>query len=190
MFNQVVEKKVNDQARRLTRLLTFTGSEAKELIKHCIHLPPETGYETAVRLLNNRYGNPHYLLTSYRKELKALASVKPGDASGFRKFYSFVLKCETLSERTVWNALETPETLCILVSKLPGSIKDRWNRKVQVVRRSFVREPCLSDFASFVHEETTLVNDPIFSKDAVLKYVQNLEKKHDKKNKYGSFTQV
>ena len=125
MFNQVVEKKVNDQAGRLTRLLTFTGSEAKELIKHCIHLPPETGYETAVRLLNNRYGNPHYLLTSYRKELKALASVKPGDASGFRKFYSFVLTCETFSKSTAWNALETQETLSILVSKLPGSLRDR-----------------------------------------------------------------
>ena len=64
MFNQVVEKKVSDQTGRLTRLLKFTGGEAKELIKHYIHLPPETCYETAVRLLNNRYGNPHYLLTS------------------------------------------------------------------------------------------------------------------------------
>ena len=54
--------------------------------------------------------------------------------------------------------LETPETLCILALKLPGSLKDRWNRKVQVVRRNFGREPCLSDFASFVHEEITLVN--------------------------------
>ena len=115
-----------------------------------------------------------------------MPSVKPGDASGFRKFYSFVLTCETFSKSTAWNALETQETLSILVSKLPGSLRDRWNRKVQVVRRSFGREPCLSDFASFVHEETTLVNDLIFSKDALLKYVQNPEKKHDKKKKYGS----
>ena len=56
-----------------------------------------------------------------------------------------------------------------------------------MVRIRFVREPCLSDFASFVYEETTLVNDPIFSKDAVLEHVQTLEKKHDKKNKYGNF---
>ena len=83
MFNQVVEKKVSDQTRRLTILLKFTGGEGKELIKHCIHLPPETGYETAVRLLNNRHGNPHYLLPSYRKEIKTLLSVKPGDVSGF-----------------------------------------------------------------------------------------------------------
>ena len=67
MLNQVVEKKISDQTGRLTRRLMFTGSEAKELIKQCIRLPPETGYETDVRLLNNRYGNPHYLLASYRK---------------------------------------------------------------------------------------------------------------------------
>ena len=113
-----MEKKVSDQTRRLTRLLKFTGGEAKELIKHCIHLPPQTGYETAVGLINNRYRNPLYLLASYSKEIKALPSVKPGEASGFRKFYSFVLKCETFSKSTAWNALETPETLCILVSKL------------------------------------------------------------------------
>ena len=187
MFNQVVEKKVSDQTGRLTRLLKFTGGEAKELIKYCIHFPPETVYETAVRLLNNRYGNPHHLLASYRKEIKAFPSVKPCDASGFRKFYSFVLKCEAFSKSTAWNALETPETLCILVSKLPRSLRDRWNRKVQVVRRSFGREPCLSDFASSVHDETTAVNDPIFSKDAVLEYVQTPKKKHDKNKKYGSF---
>ena len=56
-----------------------------------------------------------------------------------------------------------------------------------MVRRSFGKESCLSDFASFIHEETTLVNDPIFSKDAVLEYVQTSEKKHDKKKKYESF---
>ena len=140
MFNQVVEKKVSDQVGRLARLLKFTGGEAKELKKHCIHLPPETGYETAVRLLNNRYGNPHYLLALYRKEIKALPFVKPADASGFRKFYSFVLKYETFSKSTVWNALESPETLCVLVSKLLGSIRDRWNRKVEVVRINFGRE--------------------------------------------------
>ena len=65
--------------------------------------------------------------------------------------------------------------------KLPDSLRDRWSRKVQVVRGNFGRKPCLSDFASFLHGETTLVNDLIFSKDAVLEYAQNPEKKHNKK---------
>ena len=118
MFNQVLEKKVSDQTGRLTRLSKVTGGEANELIKHCIHHPPETGYETAVRLLNNRYGNTHHLLASYRKEIKAFPSVKRCVTSSFRKFYNFVLKYEAFSKSTAWNALESPETLCIFGLKL------------------------------------------------------------------------
>ena len=99
MFSQAVEKKVSDQTGRLIKQLKFTDGEARESRKHCIHLPNETDYKT-VRLLNNRYGNPHYLLASYRKEIKVLPSVKHGDVSGFRKFYSFVLKCETFFKST------------------------------------------------------------------------------------------
>ena len=42
----------------------------------------------------------------------------------------------------------------------------------------------------FAHEETTFVNDSIFSKDAIQEYVQILERKHDKKRKYGSFEEA
>ena len=56
-----------------------------------------------------------------------------------------------------------------------------------MIRSNSGRERCLSYLASFVYEETTLVNDPIFSKNAVLDYVQIPGKKHDKKQKYGNF---
>ena len=36
MFKEVVEKKIDDQRGRLTRLIQFTTGEAKETIRHCI----------------------------------------------------------------------------------------------------------------------------------------------------------
>ena len=39
LFCEVVETKIEDPRGRLTRLLSHTGGEAKELIKHCIQLP-------------------------------------------------------------------------------------------------------------------------------------------------------
>ena len=39
-------------------------------------------------------------------------------------------------------------------------------------RTTFGKEACLSDSASFVHEETSLFYDAIFSMDAVLEYLQ------------------
>ena len=99
MFKEVVEKKIKDPVGRLTRLIKFTDDETKDLVKHCIHLTPDTGYDTAITLLNKRCGSPHSLLASYWKEIKSLAPVKPGDALGFRKFHNFVLKCVTLTPK-------------------------------------------------------------------------------------------
>ena len=99
---------------------------------------------------------------------------------------SFIISCGT-SKITNWNSLETPETLCVLVSKLPGGLKDRWNRTVQGTTRSYGRGPCLSDFSRFVKEETILVNDPIFSREAVQEYVTHPEKKLNDHKKIGNF---
>ena len=99
---------------------------------------------------------------------------------------SFIISCGT-SKITNWNSLETPETLCVLVSKLPGGLKDRWNRMVQGTTRSYGRGPCLSDFSRFVKEETILVNDPIFSREAVQEYVTHPEKKLNDHKKIGNF---
>ena len=81
---------------------------------------------------------------------------------GFGKFHNLFLNCETVSKITNWNSLETSEPLCVLVSKLPGGLRDRWNRTVQGIWRSYGRELYLSDFSRFVKEETILVNDQMF----------------------------
>ena len=132
MFKVVLERKIKDPAGRLTHLINFTDGEAKDLIKNCMLLTPDIGFNTAIMLLNKSCnGNPHSLLASNRKEIELLALVKPGNAMGFRKFHNFV-KCETFSTSTNCNSLETPESLCALVSKLPGGLRDRPNIKVQV----------------------------------------------------------
>ena len=59
MFKEVVERKIKDPVGRLTRFIKFTNGEAKDLMKHCIYLTPDTGYDTAITLLNKIYGNPH-----------------------------------------------------------------------------------------------------------------------------------
>ena len=87
------------------------------------------------------------------------------DAKDFRKFYNFLLKCESVSESQDWNALDTPEMLCMLISKLPGGLIDGWNRIVQAIRRKQRRKPDFQDLIQFVEEETTLINDPLFSRE-------------------------
>ena len=90
MSRVVVEKWIKDPVGRVTRLIKLTDDEAKDMMKHCIHLSPESGYQTA-RTTKQRYGKPNSLLASYRKEIKELPSVKPRYALNLRLFQNFVL---------------------------------------------------------------------------------------------------
>ena len=68
-----------------------------------------------------------------------------------------------------WNSLDTPDILCVLISKLPGNARNGWNRKVMMIWRSHGREPGLSDFIDFVDEEI-LPSDSLFSLEALKEY--------------------
>ena len=86
----------------------------------------------------------HYKLFIGRKLAPVkLAPVKPDNAMGFRKLHNFVHKSETFYKSTSWNSLETLETLHVLVSKLPGGLKDTWNGKLNGIRNSYGRAPSL-----------------------------------------------
>ena len=113
-------------------------------------------------LLEKTYGNPHKILSSYRRDVKEWPQIKFGDAKAFQKFYDFLLKRESVSGSQQWNAVDTPEKLCMLIAKLLGGLTDSWNRKVQTIRKGHLHEPDLQDLIKFVEEQTVLLNDTFF----------------------------
>ena len=52
---------------------------------------------------------------------------------------------------------------------------ERWNRKALNTRRCQVREPTLNDMTDFIEDETILMNDPLFSREALADYHTKLE---------------
>ena len=124
VFKEVVEKKVTDSRGRLTCLINFTKGEAKETAKNCIQLPAGVGCKIAKRLLNERFGDSHRITAVYRKEIKQWPQIK---ADAYRKFQNFLVKCENINHLQNWNVLNTPDIICMLFSKLPGSARDKWS---------------------------------------------------------------
>ena len=53
---------------------------------------------------------------------------------------------------------------------------ERWNRKGQIIRQCQVREPTLDDMTDFIEEKTILMNDPLFSWEALADYHTKLER--------------
>ena len=79
----------------------------------------------------------------------------------WKKFYSFLIKCQRITADITWNAVNTPNTLCSLLVNFPGIMKDRWNRLVYNLRRHQERDAEYVDLVNFVEEETILVTNPL-----------------------------
>ena len=183
LFREVVEKWIQDPKGRLLRLLKYTRGEAHDMIKPCLQEPSYTGYTHAQGLLRQRYGDPHIVLTSYRKEVRNWPKLTFGDAKGFRLFFNFLVKCDGVAREQNWNAINTPDVICMLVSKLPNALIDRWNRIAYNIRKKHECEPNLSDLIEFIDQETTLVNNPMFSRKAIEGFNGKSEKQPEKRNR-------
>ena len=85
------------------------------------------GYDNAVNLLYRRYGDQHTILAAYKKEVTEWPQIKTRDAAGLKKFYIFLLKCQSIIAGNQWNALDSPNLICKFLSKLPDQLRDRWN---------------------------------------------------------------
>ena len=79
-------------------------------------------------MMERCYGNPHTIVTVYRSEIKKWPVIKPMDSAALKIFYSFLIKCQNIIAGTTLSALNTPDTLCSLLAKLPGNMKDKLNR--------------------------------------------------------------
>ena len=65
-----------------------------------------------------------------------------------------------------------PQKLVFLVlSKLPGSPREKVTRNVMNIRRRHLREPHFADLIHFVDDKAILANNTLFSKEALSGYV-------------------
>ena len=105
IFTESVKKKIEEPKGRLAQLIQYTTGEAKDLIKNFINGTPEYGYNSAMKVVRKQYGNPHILLSSYRKEVRQLVPLKVGDATALRKLINLSFKCQTNEADSHYNPL-------------------------------------------------------------------------------------
>ena len=81
-----------------------------------------------------------------------------------------------LSENKMNTLINNPNVICMLLSKLPTYLQDKWNRKVYKFRLSDDRGAELVNLIEMVDKETILINDSLFSREAVNQYVHKPDK--------------
>ena len=136
-------------------------------------------------MLTERYGDPYRIRAAYGNEIKHWSQIKTCDADAYQKFKNVSVKLENISHLQGWNVLDTPDSRCMLLSKLPGSARYKWSRNIVTIRKRHKKEIYLSDFIHFFNDEALIFSDPIFSKAAFQQYRAN--KPNSRRTKVSSF---
>ena len=125
MFRETVEKNTEFPKGRLTQFINDRS---------------EYGYSNTTAALQRKYVYPHTLLSSYKRKGKPMVLLKAGDAATFKKLFNFPIKCQTIKLDGHYNPLDTPETICMILSKLTHCIFN----KMQLYK-NYSSEPHLID---------------------------------------------
>ena len=157
-------------------------AEQKNLVKGCIYLEPANEYRKAKELLQKRFGDPLRVLAAYQQELRRWKPIMSFDAVSLQKLCTFLVKTSNIATEH-FNSFQI---LCTVVSKLPGNLRDRWNRCVYGFRTNEKREHKLTDLIDFIERETVLETDPLFSKEAMNETL-GLSSQDARKSKIRSF---
>ena len=88
------------------------------------------------------------------------------------------------------NPLDTPDVICMILAKIPRYLQDRWNRNVQKIKKAQMREPELIDLTNFTEGDMVLVNDPLFSREAVGQHEEKPLKQQSRSTKHKFQTHV
>ena len=100
-----------------------------------------------------------------------MKKIRAGDAVAYTQLLNFLMKCQKLDRLSSGtNPMDSPDIICMILAKVPVHLQNRWNRSVQKIRKTQMREPGFIDLTSFIENNMNLVNDPLFSKETVGQY--------------------
>ena len=165
-FREAVEKMIDDQRGRLTRLIKYTDGDAKDLIKHCVHADPHHCYDQAIALLDAEYGSPHKISYAYLQRLQDWPSIKLTDTVSFKRLYRFLLQCRTYKTNGRLQELDSATTLRSVIQKLNVTYQDEWSILAEKCRRSG-KEANFDDLIEFVDFHSSRAADPAYSRGAM-----------------------
>ncbi|XP_070180319.1 uncharacterized protein [Littorina saxatilis] len=165
-FTSLIENKRVPPEERIHFLKRYLGGPAKEAVSGFFMLRSKDAYQRARDILEQRFGNSYVISEAFRSKLDAWPKVHNKDKSGLRNLSDFLLQCQAAAaEVEDMKFLDDMREIKKITAKLPDWMVHTWNRKIAKSKRDKGRYPNFQEFASFVSEESEILNDPILSSE-------------------------
>ena len=99
-------------------MVQYFKHEAKRLIKYCLMLNPDEGYEKALKLLKDNYGRPSIIARSYCDKLSKSSPIKSDNAKALRNLVQLLEESVITSSSLDYPAkLDNFNTIVVIVKR-------------------------------------------------------------------------
>ena len=116
-FTTLIESRQIPAAERLYYMRRYLRGEAKEAVEGLFYLSTEEAYDSAMKILNDRFGNPFIISETFRDKLESWPKVGSNDANALRRLADFLRQC--LEAVSTWDLRRLENS-----KWLPGKSKD------------------------------------------------------------------
>lgn len=162
-FHNIIEKTEFDPERKLNYLLNHTQGDPHQLIEGCIYERADHGYDRALDLLEQHYGQPYQISQCYIELLTEGPKLSPANLDGLKKLSLNLISCSnTLYALGELRKFENSDSLIKIVKRLPSHLANAWRKRADVIMYEMRRPVTLSDLSDFVEKSVREAKNPLF----------------------------
>ena len=147
-FENLIEAKTKNSSSRLYYLVQYTSGDVQELMRSCLSMQPDEGYQEARKLLKKRYGQSYKIASAYVSRVTNGPPIKHEDGQALQKFSVLLTSCKnTLKEIGCLSKIENPDSLQRVIERLPFQLRQRWRDVADDITSNKQREITFEDIA-------------------------------------------
>ncbi|KAL9986270.1 hypothetical protein ACROYT_G000387 [Oculina patagonica] len=161
-FENTIERNATSESEKLMYLLQYTTGEAKKTIDCCVVMDLSKGYQSARKLLKERFGHPYTIAAKFVSKITEGPPIKASDRSGLLAFADQLKNCEhTLESIGYIDEVNSADNLRRIVQRLPCHLRTKFVEVADGIQQSGKR-PNIKDISSFVAVKARAANNPVF----------------------------
>ena len=158
-FKEVVHDSSLSNAGKMSRLMQYTRGKAQDAIKACALTAH--GYERALQVLEERFGNDHLVTQSIIGALREGNPVR--NPEQLRLLADELEMCiNTLTRASTLSEVEGQGFILQVARRLPMYLQRRWKQEAVQAKTKTKSYPRLKDFQIFVANEASVETDPVY----------------------------
>ena len=125
-------------------------------------MDPASGYQTARKLLKDRFGHPFKIATAHVNQITRGPPVKSNDQKGLQTFADQLMDCQNVLESIGYlDEINSADNLRNIIDRLPFHLKAKWLEVADRIQESGQR-PRIHHISKFVSERARAANNPVF----------------------------